>query len=46
MAIDWDAVEESPVRCADAEATQKMIAEVDAARDAGDTVGGDGRSHR
>ena len=39
-AIDWDAVEESPVRCADPEATQKMIAEVDAARDAGDTVGG------
>ena len=39
-AIDWDAVEESPVRCADPEATPKMIAEVDAARDAGDTVGG------
>ena len=39
-AIDWDAVEESPVRCADPEATQKMIAEIDAARDAGDTVGG------
>ena len=39
-AIDWDAVEESPVRCADPDATPKMIAEVDAARDAGDTVGG------
>ena len=28
------------MRCADPEATQRMIAEVDAARDAGDTVGG------
>ena len=39
-AIDWDAVEESPVRCADAAASKKMIKEIDAAKDAGDTVGG------
>ena len=39
-AIDWEAVEESPVHCADAAAAVKMMAEVDAARAAGDTVGG------
>ena len=38
--IDWDAVEESPVRCADPEAATLMMAEIDAAREAGDTVGG------
>ena len=38
--IDWEAVEESPVRCADPEAAQKMTAEIDAAKEAGDTVGG------
>ena len=38
--IDWDAVEESPVHCADPVAAEQMMAEVDAARDAGDTVGG------
>ena len=38
--IDWDAVEESPVRCADPEAAALMMAEIDAAREAGDTVGG------
>ncbi|MYC35771.1 MAG: chorismate synthase [Chloroflexi bacterium] len=38
--IDWQAVEESPVRCADPAAAERMIAEIDAARDAGDTVGG------
>ena len=38
--IDWDAVEESPVRCADPEAAARMIAEIDAAKEAGDTVGG------
>jgi len=38
--IDWDAVEESPVRCADPEAAAKMMAEIDAAKEAGDTVGG------
>lgn len=39
-AIDWDAVEASPVRCPDAAAAERMIAAIDAARDAGDTVGG------
>ena len=38
--IDWQAVEDSPVRCADSEAAERMTAEIDAARDAGDTVGG------
>ena len=38
--IDWDAVEESPVRCADPGAAARMMAEIDAAKDAGDTVGG------
>ena len=38
--IDWDAVEESPVRCADPEAAARMIEEIDAAKEAGDTVGG------
>ena len=38
--IDWDAVEESPVRCADPEAATRMMEEIDAAREAGDTVGG------
>ena len=38
--IDWDRVEESPVRCADPEAGQKMIEAIDAAKEAGDTVGG------
>ena len=38
--IDWAAVEESPVRCADPEAAERMIAEIDAAKDAGDTIGG------
>ena len=38
--IDWDAVEESPVRCADSEAATRMMAEIDSAKEAGDTVGG------
>jgi chorismate synthase len=37
---DWDAVEESPVRCADAVAGEKMVAAIDSAREAGDTLGG------
>jgi len=37
---DWAAVEESPVRCADAEAGQRMCAAIDAAQEAGDTLGG------
>ena len=38
--IDWDLVEQSPVRCADENAAEKMMLEIDAAKDAGDTVGG------
>jgi len=38
--IDWQAVEESPVRCSDPEAAQRMAAEIDAAKEAGDTIGG------
>ena len=38
--INWEAVEESPVRCADPEAAIKMAAEIDATKEAGDTVGG------
>ena len=38
--IDWQGVEESPVRCADPEAAQRMIAAIDEAKEAGDTVGG------
>jgi chorismate synthase len=35
-----ETVEESPVRCVDAEAAAGMIAEIDRAKKAGDTVGG------
>jgi chorismate synthase len=38
--IDWQRVEASAVRCADAAAEARMIARIDAARDALDTVGG------
>ena len=38
--IDWQAVEESPVRCSDPEAAKRMAAEIDAAKEAGDTIGG------
>jgi len=38
--IDFKAVEDSPVRCADPEAAALMMAEIDAAKEAGDTVGG------
>ena len=38
--IDWEAVDESPVRCADPKAAIKMAAEIDATKEAGDTVGG------
>jgi chorismate synthase len=37
---DWSRVEDSPVRCADAEAEAGMVAEIDAAKQDGDTVGG------
>ena len=38
--VDWAKVESSPVRCADPEAERLMIAAIDAAREAGDSVGG------
>ena len=36
----WEAVEESPVRCADPAASERMVAAIDAAKEAGDTLGG------
>ncbi len=38
--VDWQRVEESPVRCADAEAEKAMVAAIDEAISTGDTVGG------
>ena len=41
--VEWDAlaaIEESPVRCADAATATAMIAEIDGAKKRGDTVGG------
>lgn len=38
--VDWSMVEQSPVRCADTEAERRMIAVIDEANEAGDTVGG------
>jgi chorismate synthase len=35
-----DAVDGSPVRCLDAAAAERMVAEIDAARERGDTLGG------
>ena len=37
---DWAAVEESPVRSADPEAGERMVRAIDAAKEAGDTLGG------
>jgi len=37
---NWTAVEESPVRCADPAAGERMIRAIDAAQEAGDTLGG------
>jgi chorismate synthase len=36
----WAAVERSPVRCADARASARMVAAIDKAREDGDTLGG------
>ena len=38
--IDWERAEASPVRCVDPEAERKMMAAIDAVREAGDSVGG------
>jgi chorismate synthase len=37
---DWTAVEQSPVRCAQSEASQRMVRAIDVAREAGDSLGG------
>ncbi len=39
--IDWEAVEASPVRCADPDAGGAMVAAINAAKPDGDTVGGE-----
>jgi chorismate synthase len=38
--VDWGAVEESPVRCPDAPASERMGVAIDCAKDGGDTLGG------
>jgi chorismate synthase len=38
--LDWAAVEESPVRCADPGAGERMCRAIDAAQESGDTLGG------
>ncbi|MFN8522403.1 MAG: chorismate synthase [Chloroflexota bacterium] len=40
IAVFWERVAESAVRCADDAASARMIEEIDAARTAGDTLGG------
>lgn len=40
LTLNWEGVEESPVRCADPAAAERMIATIDAAKADGDTVGG------
>ncbi len=37
---DWEAIEASPVRCNDTRAAQEMVQAIEAARNAGDTLGG------
>jgi chorismate synthase len=37
---DWAAVDASPVRCADAATSERMVARIDEAREAHDTLGG------
>jgi chorismate synthase len=38
--FDWEKIESSPVRCADADAEVKMIAAIEQAKESGDTLGG------
>ena len=40
ISIDWQQVEASPVRCADAELEREMVAAIDKAKADGDTLGG------
>ncbi len=37
---DWEAVEASPLRCADADISRRMVRAIDGAREGGDTLGG------
>jgi chorismate synthase len=37
---DWALVEESPVRCADRQVSERMVRAIDVAREAGDSLGG------
>jgi chorismate synthase len=37
---DWALVEQSPVRCADRQASKRMVRAIDVAREAGDSLGG------
>jgi chorismate synthase len=39
--IDWEALDSDPVRSADPEAGARMVAAIDAAKQAGDTLGGE-----
>lgn len=39
-AIDWEQVDASPVRCPDPVTAERMVAAIDSAREAGDTLGG------
>jgi len=38
--VDWERVEQSPVRCANADDEKEMISAIDAAKEAGDSLGG------
>ncbi len=38
--IDWEKVESSPVRCSDSESEKGMMAAIDEAKEAGDSLGG------
>ncbi|MDQ6773108.1 MAG: chorismate synthase [Candidatus Dormibacteraeota bacterium] len=40
LTVDLEALERSPVRCPDAPAAERMVAEIDAAGERGDTLGG------
>lgn len=40
MTVDWTAVEESPVRCANSETSRKMVEAIKAAKHDADTLGG------
>ncbi|MDP7240218.1 MAG: chorismate synthase [Dehalococcoidia bacterium] len=38
--VNWEAVEASPLRCADPKAEKEMVASIESAREVGDSVGG------